>query len=79
VWKASRTSAAGVPANRLSIFLGPSFFSTIQEFTTNCKQWDDMTAAYFPLRGIIAEKHSPPWFNWAKLCLFSFDLRTLLQ
>jgi phosphoserine phosphatase RsbU/P len=26
-------------------------FSTIQEFTTNCKQWDDMTAAYFHFAG----------------------------
>ena len=22
-------------------------FSTIQEFTTSCKQWDDLTTAYF--------------------------------
>jgi phosphoserine phosphatase RsbU/P len=26
-------------------------FSTIQEFATNCKQWDDMTAAYFHFAG----------------------------
>lgn len=26
-------------------------FSTIQDFTTNCKQWDDMTAAYFHFAG----------------------------
>ncbi|HKM67542.1 MAG TPA: PP2C family protein-serine/threonine phosphatase [Candidatus Acidoferrum sp.] len=26
-------------------------FSTIQEFTTECKQWDDMTAAYFHFAG----------------------------
>ena len=26
-------------------------FSTIQEFTINCKQWDDMTAAYFHFAG----------------------------
>jgi sigma-B regulation protein RsbU (phosphoserine phosphatase) len=26
-------------------------FSTIQEFTANCKQWDDMTAAYFHFAG----------------------------
>ena len=26
-------------------------FSTIQEFTTDCKQWDDMTAAYFHFAG----------------------------
>lgn len=26
-------------------------FSAIQEFTANCKQWDDMTAAYFHLGG----------------------------
>jgi hypothetical protein len=25
--------------------------STIQDFTTNCKQWDDMTAAYFHFAG----------------------------
>ena len=26
-------------------------FSTIQDFTTRCKQWDDMTAAYFHFAG----------------------------
>jgi sigma-B regulation protein RsbU (phosphoserine phosphatase) len=26
-------------------------FSSIQNFTTNCKQWDDMTAAYFHFAG----------------------------
>jgi phosphoserine phosphatase RsbU/P len=26
-------------------------FQTIQRFTTNCKQWDDMTAAYFRFGG----------------------------
>ncbi|HET7107535.1 MAG TPA: SpoIIE family protein phosphatase [Candidatus Acidoferrum sp.] len=26
-------------------------FSAIQEFTTNCRQWDDMTAAYFHFAG----------------------------
>jgi phosphoserine phosphatase RsbU/P len=26
-------------------------FSTIQDFTANCKQWDDMTAAYFHFAG----------------------------
>jgi len=26
-------------------------FSTIQDFTTHCKQWDDMTAAYFHFAG----------------------------
>jgi len=26
-------------------------FNAIQEFTANCKQWDDMTAAYFHLAG----------------------------
>jgi sigma-B regulation protein RsbU (phosphoserine phosphatase) len=26
-------------------------FSTIQDFTTNCKQWADMTAAYFHFAG----------------------------
>ncbi|HET6930349.1 MAG TPA: SpoIIE family protein phosphatase [Candidatus Acidoferrum sp.] len=26
-------------------------FSAIQDFTTNCKQWDDMTAAYFHFAG----------------------------
>jgi hypothetical protein len=26
-------------------------FSTIQDFTTNCKQWDDMTAAYSDFAG----------------------------
>ena len=26
-------------------------FSTIQDFTARCKQWDDMTAAYFHFAG----------------------------
>ena len=26
-------------------------FSTIQDFTADCKQWDDMTAAYFHFAG----------------------------
>jgi hypothetical protein len=26
-------------------------FSAIHDFNTNCKQWDDMTAAYFHFTG----------------------------
>jgi len=63
--------AAGVPANRPSIFW-VIFFSTIQEFTANCKQVGrhepQLTSTSRDNRG----EHFSTVVNWAKLCLFSF-------
>jgi serine phosphatase RsbU (regulator of sigma subunit) len=38
-------------AGESSLDLLRHLFSTIQDFTTSCKQWDDMTAAYFHFAG----------------------------
>lgn len=38
-------------AGESHIHLLQHLFSVIQDFTTNCKQWDDMTAAYFHFAG----------------------------
>jgi hypothetical protein len=53
--------------------------AAIRDFTTGSKQSDDRTAAQSRLNGVRPGIGLFTVVNWAKLCLFSIDLRPLLQ